>query len=205
MRLRRLVGAIAVLLGTTTISAADALDSARRFFNDVRSYSAQFQQTVWDESKRPIQESTGRLWLERPNKFRWNYDRPPQQIVSDGERVWVYDEELQQISVRSLSTSLTDTPALLLTGRGRLEDAFTLKPLPATDELEWVELTPRRKEGAFDVLRLAFAKGKIRIIEMVDGLGHTTRYTLQAGAENVKIDAGRFRFVPPQGVDIVTE
>lgn len=205
MRFGRWVFGVVVLIGTTTISVADALDSARRFFHDVHSYSAQFKQTVWDESKRPIQESTGRLWLERPNKFRWNYDRPPQQIVSDGERVWVYDEELQQISVRALSASLTDTPALLLTGRGRLEDAFTLKSLPASDELEWAELTPRRKEGAFDVLRLAFEKGKIRIIEMVDGLGHTTRYTLQGGAENVKIEAGRFRFVPPQGVDIVAE
>lgn len=205
MKLLRLMAAVAMLTGTTAISAAEALDSARRFFNDVRSYSAQFKQTVLDESKRPIQESTGRLWLERPNKFRWNYDKPPQQIVSDGERVWVYDEELQQISVRSLSTSLTDTPALLLTGRGRLEDAFTLKSLPASEELEWVELTPRRQEGAFEVLRLAFANGKIRIIEMVDGLGHTTRYTLQAGAENVKIDAKRFRFVPPPGVDIVSE
>lgn len=205
MKLLRLIGAVAMLMATTTISAADALDSARRFFSDVHSYSARFKQIVLDESKRPIQESTGRLWLERPNKFRWNYNQPPQQIVSDGERVWVYDEELQQISVRPLSTSLADTPALLLTGRGRLEDAFTLKSLPASDELEWVELTPRRKEGAFEALRLAFEKGKIRIIEMVDGLGHTTRYTLQAGEENVKIDAGRFRFIPPQGVDIVAE
>ena len=196
---------IVVSMGASAAEAPSAADSLRRFFNDVRSYTARFQQVSIDESKQPIQESTGRLWLERPNKFRWNYDKPRQQIVGDGERVWVYDEELQQISVRSMATGLADTPALLLAGKGRIDDAFTIKSQNEDTGVAWAELIPKRKDSGFETLRLGFEQGKIRVIEMVDGLGHTTRYTLRNGEENTKIDPARFSFVPPKGVDVVGE
>lgn len=196
---------IVVSMGASAAEAPSAADSLRRFFNDVRSYTARFQQVSIDESKQPIQESTGRLWLERPNKFRWNYDKPRQQIVGDGERVWVYDEELQQISVRSMATGLADTPALLLAGKGRIDDAFTIKNQNEDTGVAWAELVPKRKDSGFETLRLGFEQGKIRVIEMVDGLGHTTRYTLRNGEENTKIDPARFSFVPPKGVDVVGE
>ena len=208
MRLTRLVLA-ALLVGTNVMASAaeapSAADSMRRFFNEVRSYTARFHQVSLDESQKPIQESTGRMWLERPNKFRWNYDKPRQQIVGDGERVWVYDEELAQISVRALATGLSDTPALLLTGKGRIDDAFAIKSQTVDADIAWVELVPKRKDSGFERLRLGFEQGKLRSIEMFDGLGHTTRYTLRNGEENVKIDPARFSFVPPKGVDVVGE
>lgn len=203
----RLLTALALLTGSSVYAAEkpSAADSLRRFFNEVRSYTARFQQVSVDETKQPIQESTGRLWLERPNKFRWNYDKPRQQIVGDGERVWVYDEELEQISVRSMATGLADTPALLLAGKGRIDDAFTVKNQSEDAGVAWADLVPKRKDSGFETLRLGFEQGKIRVIEMVDGLGHTTRYTLRNGEENIKIDPARFSFVPPKGVDVVGE
>lgn len=204
--IKRFLVVLALLsVNATAADAPNASDSLRRFFNEVRSYTARFQQVSVDEQQKPIQESSGRLWLERPNKFRWNYDKPRQQIVGDGERVWVYDEELAQISVRPMATGLADTPALLLAGRGRIEDAFALKNQGEDGDINWVELLPKRKDSGFEKLRLGFEKGKLRIIEMLDGLGHTTRYTLRNGEENISIDPARFQFVPPKGVDVVGE
>lgn len=195
---------------STSVSAEDSpktsVDSLRNFFAHVNSYSARFKQVVLDESQKVIQESSGSLWIERPNRFRWNYDAPfKQQIVSDGKHLWVYDVELQQVTVRPLGNGLGDTPAMLLAGRGRLEDNFSVKPLEARDSLEWAQLTPRRKEGGYEDIRAGFASGKLRTLEMVDGFGHTTRIIFQAPQENAPIEPSRFSFKPPEGVDVVGE
>lgn len=192
------------------VAAADnpksGADSLRRFFNKVNSISAKFNQVVVDESGNPIQESSGTLWIQRPNKFRWNYDKPyQQQIVADGKQLWVYDPGLQQVTVRSLTGGLGDTPAMLLAGKGRLDDNFVIKSLGAQDNLEWVQLTPRHKDSGYEDIRIGFAHDKMRVLEMVDGFGHTTRVTLEAVQENARVDASRFRFTPPQGVDVVGE
>jgi outer membrane lipoprotein carrier protein len=182
------------------------VDSLRRFFKEVNSFSARFSQVVLDERLSPIQESSGTLWIERPNKFRWDYEKPyKQRIVADGERLWVYDVGLQQVSVRRLSGGLGDTPAMLLAGRGRLEDNFTIKPLSAQNDIEWVQLTPRRKDSGYEDIRIGFAQGKLRVLEMVDGFGQVTRVTFQSSRENPRIEPDRFSFTPPEGVDVVGE
>jgi len=186
--------------------AKTGMDSVRRFFDEVHSFSARFSQVVLDESHNPVQQSTGVLWIERPNKFRWDYAKPyQQQIVADGKRLWVYDVGLEQITVRPLSGGLGDTPAMLLAGRGRLEDNFTIKPLEPRDKLEWVQLVPRHPEGNYDDIRIGFDQGKLRVLEMTDGFGNTTRVTFENVRENPKIDAARFSFTPPEGVDVVGE
>lgn len=201
---------VTLLLCLGGAAAADkpksGADSLRRFFNKVNSISAQFNQVVVDESGNTVQESSGTLWIQRPNKFRWNYDKPyQQQIVADGKQIWVYDPGLQQVTVRPLTGGLDDTPAMLLAGKGRLDDNFIIKSLEAQDDLEWVQLTPRHKDSGYEDIRIGFAHDKMRVLEMVDGFGHTTRVTFKAVQENGRVDASRFRFTPPQGVDVVGE
>ena len=207
---RFLVLLFSLLVCTPPVYAANVAksgtDSLRRFFNEVNSFSARFSQVVLDERLSPIQESSGMLWIERPNKFRWDYEQPyKQQIVADGKRLWVYDIGLQQITVRPLSGGLGDTPAMLLAGRGRLEDNFTIKALSAQNDIEWVQLTPRRKDSGYEDIRIGFAQGKLRVLEMVDGFGHVTRVTLESPRENARIESTRFSFTPPAGVDVVGE
>ena len=208
---RLLILAVMFLLSMGSTMAAtnepkSGADSLRQFFREVNSFSARFKQIVLDESLKPVQESSGTLWIERPNKFRWDYDKPyKQQIVADGKRLWVYDEGLQQASVRDLTGGLTDTPAMLLAGKGQLEDNFTIQSLDAQDKLTWVQLKPRSKDSGYDDIRIGFAQGKLRVIEMVDGFGHTTRVTLESPRENVHIESDRFNFKPPEGVDVVGE
>ena len=208
---RLLILAVMFLLSMGSTMAAtnepkSGADSLRQFFREVNSFSARFKQIVLDESLKPVQESSGTLWIERPNKFRWDYDKPyKQQIVADGKRLWVYDVGLQQATVRDLTGGLTDTPAMLLAGKGQLEDNFTIQSLDAPDKLTWVQLKPRSKDSGYDDIRIGFAQGKLRVIEMVDGFGHTTRVTLESPRENVHIESDRFNFKPPEGVDVVGE
>jgi len=197
---------LCVLAGVSSpvLSKKAESDSLRRFFNEVQSYQAQFNQVVLDEALNTIQESSGTLWITRPNKFRWDYDKPfKQQIVGDGKKIWVYDQELRQVTVRRMTGGLGDTPALLLAGRGRLDDSFKVKKLGMQGKLEWMQLMPKNKDGGFEDIRIGFESGKIRILEMIDGFGQTTRVTLHRGKENVKIDAAKYNFKPPKGVDVV--
>jgi outer membrane lipoprotein carrier protein len=181
-------------------------DHLRRFFGEINSCSAQFNQVVLDEALNPIQESSGTLYIERPNKFRWDYDAPlKQQIVSDGKKIWVYDLDLKQVTVRLLTGGLGDTPAVLLAGRGKLEDSFEVKNMGTQGNLDWAQLAPRRKDGGYEDIRVGFEQGKLKVLEMVDGFGQTTRVTLKGMRENAKIDAARFTFSPPPGVDVVGE
>jgi outer membrane lipoprotein carrier protein len=200
--------ALVALIGplSAATDAPNAIQGLQRFFNEVQSYTAAFRQDLLDESGKSAQESSGRLWIQRPNKFRWNYDKPyKQQIVGDGEKIWIFDEELQQVTVREMGRALLDTPAVLLAGKGRLEDQFRINDLGTQGKLEWVQLLPRNKESGFEEFRIGFEKGKISQLELVDGLGQTTRYTLRDAMENVKISPARFEFEPPPGVDVVGE
>jgi outer membrane lipoprotein carrier protein len=206
-RIRILALIILAALSAQAVFAAvtpSGLDGLRRFFNQVRSYTAGFNQVVLDEALNVIQESSGTLWIQRPNKFRWNYDAPyKQQIIADGSRIWVYDEELRQVTVRPLSGGLGDTPAMLLAGQGKLDDNFSVGKLGSQGTLDWVQLNPRRRDGGFETIRVGFEKGRIRSLEMIDGFGQTTRVTLNDGKENTKIDTDQFSFTPPEGVDVV--
>ena len=198
-----------VLAGLTSLAFGaqpSAVESLERFFEQVDRYTARFEQVVLDELGETIQESEGRLWIERPNKFRWNYESPyEQEIVSDGERLWVYDKDLQQVTVRRLEGGLLDTPAVLLAGKGRLADQFNVEDLGTEDGLAWVQLTPKNKDSGFESVRIGFENGRLRRLEIKDSLGQTTRYVLQKAIENASIPESRFEFRPPPGVDIVGE
>ena len=194
---------IAILLWAPKVQAANDL---QRFFSDVQSYTAKFSQVVLDESFNLLQESSGTLWIQRPDKFRWDYDIPfEQHIVGDGERIWVHDVELQQVTVRRVSGGLGATPALLLAGRGKLDENFSVNSLGSQGQLEWTQLIPKNKDGGYEEIRIGFENGRIRILEMIDGFGQTTRIALRDANENVEINAGKFAFEPPPGTDVVGE
>lgn len=184
--------------------AAD--DDLRRFFREAHSFTAKFNQVVLDESLNPLQESAGTLWIVRPNRFRWDYDVPfKQQIISDGRQIWVYDVELKQATVRNFAGALGTTPAILLAGQGKIDDDFVVKNLGEQGKLQWVQLVPRNRDGGFEDIRVGFERGKLRLLEMIDGFGQTTRIALRDGEANVAVDSSKFVFKPPAGVDIVRE
>jgi outer membrane lipoprotein carrier protein len=185
---------------------AAALDQFRSFVSGTQSARASFEQKVYDRSGKLVQDAKGSFVFQRPGRFRWVYAKPVDQvIVGDGERVWIYDRGLNQVTVRKLATALGSTPAALLAGGSGVEKAFEISDAGAKDGIEWVEAKPREREAGFDRVRIGFAEDGLRAMELTDHFGQTTRLNFTNVARNPKVDASEFRFDPPKGTDVLGE
>ena len=185
---------------------ADGVSSLRDFFNNTTTMRAQFSQVVNDKQGRKIQEVEGTMQLQRPNKFRWDYKKPyEQQIVSDGKQVFLYDTELQQVTIRELSKTLGSSPAALLAGGEAVEKSFILKNATRKDGLAWVLALPKDKESGFDRVLLGFKADKLRKMELYDSFNHITHITFNEVERNPILQDVTFLFTPPEGVDVVGE
>ena len=199
--LRWAVALAAVL--TVTGAQADAVDTLREFARDVKSGRANFTQTVSSPDGAKKKTSSGSFEFSRPNRFRFAYSKPFEQlIVSDGQKVWLHDVDLNQVSVRLLDQALGNTPAALLAG-GALERDFELSALPARDGLDWVQARPRAKDGTVAEVRVGFRGKDLAALEIVDAFGQRSVLQFSAVQQGVVVPAERFRFVPPPGADVI--
>lgn len=188
----------------TPAAAGDAVAALRAFIDQTRTLTAAFEQSVEAAQSKRILRSSGRLGLQRPGRFRWDYDKPyPQQIVADGERIWIYDTELEQVTVKPLSDTLGSAPSLLLSGGIDLDASFSYQPLGMRDGTDWVELVPTQPDSNFEKVRIGFAQGKLTAMELVDSFGQVTRFQFTDVQVNPPLDSARFHFVPPPGVDVI--
>lgn len=187
------------------LSAADiaALARVERAVAQLASVRAQFVQELVDPRTQRVQRAEGTLSLQKPGRFRWDYATPQQLIVSDGTKLWLYDADLEQVTVRRVRDTLSQTPAMLLSGQARIRDQFEVRDGGRADGLDWVRLVPKAKDTDFRELRLAFAGDTLRRMEFEDKLNQLTRITLNRIERNAKLDAALFRFVPPPGVDVI--
>ncbi len=196
-----------LLLGAWALpaQAGVAIDRLNAFFAAKEGLRASFVQTVQAPAFDQPEVSRGTLMLLRPNRFRWDYQEPyKQQIVADGQRLWLYDEELEQVVVKPLDKALGDTPAMLLSGSGVIGDRFTVEELPGRgDGLAWVQLTPKQADTGFEAVRLGFDAHDLRRMALVDGFGQVTRMQFSDVVRDPNIKPAAFRFVPPPGVDVI--
>lgn len=196
---------LATLLAVAVPAQADAVDTLREFVRDVKSGRADFTQTVTAVDGGRQKLSHGRFEFLRPNRFRFVYTRPFEQtIVADGQKVWIYDADLNQASSRRLGQALGSTPAALLAG-GSLDQDFVLSPQPAQGGLEWALATPRQADGSFKSLRVGFKGKDLAAVEIVDNFGQRSLLTFGAFSANVVIGPEAFRFVPPAGADVIEQ
>src|SRR3954464_1318191 len=194
---------LAFLCGT---AQAAAIERFKTFVKTTQSARADFEQNVVDRTGKPVQKANGTFVFQRPGKFRWTYAKPVDQvIVGDGERVWIHDRDLNQVTVRRMSKALGSTPAALLAGSSDVEKAFELSEAGARDKLEWLEAKPRDPEAGFDRIRMGFSATGIEAMELVDNFGQTTRLRFLNLQRNPKTDPGDFRFEPPKGADVLGE
>lgn len=192
------------------LADAGGVESLNAFFQSTNSMRAQFHQVVSDNQGRKVQEVDGTVQIQRqvngPGKFRWDYNKPyVQQIVGDGEKVWLFDPELNQVTVRTISKTVGSSPAALLAGGKELEKEFTLKDESRQDGLDWVEATPKNKESGFERIFLGLKGGVLQKMELEDSFGHKTVIEFLKLERNPKLAAEVFRFVPPGGADVVGE
>jgi outer membrane lipoprotein carrier protein len=204
--LRAAVGFLVLMLAPLA-AAASGLERFSQFIDTTLSAEGEFEQKIFDSNRKLLQESRGTLAFSRPGKFRWTYVKPyAQLIVGDGVRVWVYDEDLKQVTVKKLGRALGSTPAALLAGDNSVvRAAFRLSDQGEKDGLEWLEALPRDKEGSFERIRMGFGVSGPEIMELVDSFGQTTFLKFTAFQRNPKLDPGLFRFSPPKGADVLGE
>ncbi len=192
------------LLLLTPLAGAASTERFAQFINATQSARANFEQKVFGRGGKLIQESKGTLAFSRPGKFRWSYEKPfAQLIVGDGVRVWVYDPDLQQVTVKRVDQVMTSTPAALLAGNNEALRAFTMVDRGTSEGLEWLEATPKDKEGGFEHVRLGFGFSGLEVMELADSFGQKTVVRLMSFERNPGLDPGLFRFVPPKGADVI--
>jgi outer membrane lipoprotein carrier protein len=190
----------------TSTAQADEVQTLKNFFQNTTSMRAKFQQTVVDNLGRKVQEVTGTMQLQRPGKFRWDYDKPyVQLIVGDGKKVWLYDPDLNQVTVRSLDKVLGSSPAALLAGSKDIDKTFDLRNVGQQGDLNWVEAVPKEKESGFDKVVLGFKGNMLHEMEMRDSFGQITVIEFSAQEANPKLNDKNFRFTPPAGADVLSE
>ena len=186
---------------------AAAIDSLKSFVKETHSVRAVFSQTLLDKKARALQTASGTMVFERPSKFRWAYEKPYEQlIVGDGVKVWFYDRDLNQITVRKLDLAIGSSPAALLAGSSAIEANFVLSEIGLQGELEWLEAKPKAKEGTFELVRLGFTPaGTLTAMELHDNFGQTTVLKFSRLEKNPKLAAELFKFVPPKGADVISD
>ena len=195
-----------LLLASTTITSAKTDEARQRlnnFFTKVSSLKGSFNQQVFSKKGKLIQNSTGLLYLSRPGRFRWIYKTPdPQEIVGDGKNIWIYDEDLEQVTIKPLSRALSSAPIAILTRKQSPDAQFIVKPMKANGGLDWFQLIPRKKSKDFKSIQLGLDKKGMRQMIMQDQLGQKTVIKLNTQS-NVPIPGKTFYFKPPAGVDVI--
>ena len=200
--LSRLLGLLLLVPAVTQATEPPAYFSG--FFNGLLTMQADFDQQVLDGNRQLLQSSQGHMWIMRPGRFRWDYVTPyKQQLVADGERLWSYDEELEQVTVQPASEVLTSTPAMLLSGTQPLEQLFTIEETTATAGDRQVTLIPKSDDSNVTRLHVHFSGELLTRIDAEDNFGNTTQFSFTRLERNPKLDEKLFTFTPPAGADVI--
>ena len=183
-----------------------SIEALKTMFAQTTTARAHFAQIVLDRNMKMLQQATGTMQFSRPGRFRWEYDRPYEQIiVSDGAKVWLYDKDLNQVTVRRLDRALGSSPAALLAGSDDIEKSYRLSSLGNQDGLDWLEAVPRTQDTAFERVKLGFGKAGLEAMELRDPFGQITVIKFSTIERNTRLPPETFRFTPPKGADVISE
>lgn len=195
-----------LLLAPGVALGAASVDELKSLLQQTTTARAHFAQIVLDRDLKTLQQVTGTMQFARPGRFRWEYDRPYEQvIVGDGSRVWLYDKDLNQVTVRRVDRALGSSPAALLAGSNEIEKDYVLKAQGSRDGLNWLEAVPRTRDTAFERINLGFGKSGLEMMELRDQFGQITVIKFSIIERNAKLAPEAFRFTPPKGADVISE
>jgi outer membrane lipoprotein carrier protein len=200
---RALLMAVAGAWSMNGVAADTPAQALRRFVDGVHTLQASFVQTQTDEKGHVTQKNSGKMWLLRPGRFRWSYEKPKQLILSDGTKIWLYDPDLKQVTVRPSEETLHGTPAELLAQRSTLTDAFNLSDEGTQQDMHAIKLTPKSGDSDFTSIELWLNGDVPTRMVFHDQIGGTTDVEFKDVVANRPLDATLFKFVPPPGVEVV--
>jgi outer membrane lipoprotein carrier protein len=197
---------VLTLLWLPAAAGAAGGDLLRNFVTQTTSAKARFAQMVLDKNLKQLQQATGTMQFARPGRFRWEYEKPYEQtIVGDGSRLWIYDKDLNQVTVRKLDRALGASPAALLAGSNEIEKDYTITSTGNQEGLDWLEAVPKARDTAFERIRLGFSGVNLQAMELRDQFGQVTVIRFADLERNPKLSPEAFRFTPPKGADVISE
>jgi len=198
------VGALALVLAPAVQAASGARAQLDRFLAEVKSFHAAFEQKLYDEYGEPLETAQGQVDIARPGRFNWSYESPyRQRLVSDGKTLWVYDADLEQVTINDVDLGKVDSPGRLLGDEVDVDRSFTVADLPAKDGVEWLKLTPKSADQQFNEIELGLRDGTVVAMRLKDNLGQTTEITFTGIDRNAPVDPKAFSFEPPAGIDVI--
>ena len=180
------------------------VETLENFIQTLNTFEAEFEQTLYGADEEPLSTSTGSMKLKRPAKFLWEYTTPqPQLIIADGEKIWLYDEDLEQVTVSNIDDRINGTPLQLLMGTVPLSDGFAIETLGQADGIDWFELTPLEESADFEQVFIGLSGGELAAMELRDTFGQATQIRLENFNDDVDFDDSVFDFEVPDGVDVI--
>jgi len=184
----------------------DGANELQQFLKGLETIQADFTQSLLADDGELLETSSGRVYIQRPGRFHWHYTDPySQYLISDGKSLWVYDVDLEQVTVRDVAGSLDDTPAAILGGDVDLDKYYVVSDVADEGDIDWIELTPRNEESQYQSIRMGFRSDSLDAMILDDSLGQETRIRFRNVRRNDKLDEGLFQFEPPEGVDVIDE
>ena len=185
---------------------ASGLDDFLAFNSQTKTATGHFEQKVFDRGGKAIETASGSFTFARPGKFRWTYEKPHKQVlVADGQKLYIHDPDLNQVTVKSMRGAISSTPAALLAGREDITALFTLRDAGNADGLSWVEATPKAQDTGFDRVRLGLQGKQLAAMELFDQLGGHTMLRFSDFKANAPVPPDTFKFTPPKGADVIED
>ena len=204
--LSRLALGLLTVLAVGSGAQASAIDQLRAFMSGTPSARGEFEQRSPAQGKRGPENSSGSFAFTRPGKFRWEVRKPFEQLlVADGEQLFFYDRDLNQVTIKRLGEALGQTPAAVLFGTGDPARSFALRELPERDGLAWVELTPHSREAGVHRIAIGFRDGLPVQMEVLDAFARTSTFTFRAIVRGPALAPETFRFAIPAGADVLRQ
>ena len=204
--MRVTLGTILMLFGMMQSFADSHETRLQRNLENYASLTGQFTQIISSEKSQHIQSSAGEFWIQKPNRFRWHYSTPyVQKIISNGEKLWIYDEDLEQVTIKEASESIESSPLAVIVGATSLDTAFDVTPVDGLDNLQWLRLIPNAEANSFEFIEVGFKNGLLSKMRLKDNFGQTTYLTFTDVMVDTSIDTNRFEFAVPEGADVFNE
>jgi chaperone LolA len=203
--MRYLLTALCLSIASSFVHA-DAIFDLKMFIKQSRSLSADFVQTVIDQNGKKSPPASGNMRIQRPGKFHWRYAQPyPSEIIGDGKKVWLYDPELKQVTIKEMTKTIDSSPAALLAGSNDFEKNYHTKNLPIEADIHWIKAIPKSTSSTFQYVKIGLKNKHIHALILVDQLGQTTSILFKNLKLNPKIPSSEFVFVPPKDADIISD
>lgn len=200
------ISLLAALILYTASASADGMDALRAFITDTKTAQGDFTQTVLDKNGKIKQQTSGTMAFSRPGKFRWSYQKPFEQlIVGDGSKIYLYDTDLAQVTIKIMDQAIGSSPAALLAGNNEIEKFYVLADAGTHDGLTWLTATPRDKEGSFNQIEMGFNQRSLSEMKIRDNFGLTTVLKISHLERNPRLPASTFKFTAPPGVDVISD